>query len=483
MPEIRELDVSRLSKPRSFGVGSYYDYERDILAISSDPGSSAHVAAHEMGHYLDHVSTPYGFLLDRINTLEIRCAFSLVSSHSRAGLPILSPSYDFAKTLKAQDTPISGRYAAYSSIEDEIRNSVGNWSNIVYIKQVFDEPSYVSTPSISGALKALSLMEDFDASDSEDDLVFDKVSLPKNVSTLEEDGTLAPFIEFEDGKHFLGASEIFELLAVLGELNKWGDHLDNAGLDRKYSSLYFVSMKLALDMDIDLEDSENYNYLLKLMFLCAKLSLFTPAGACFRSLRADRNLTWADVHPGHRYWRAIISGLSVLSVFGRMPFDRLQSTICDQLNWPNVEDFFDELEHNSMIDSNMKRFSRYLALYAENSFCLVTPEIDSIDENALRPNIRTDLFQTSGALLRMRGMSLLLRKEDDDRGAFVFQLYGRAMCNDVMLRGKLDELTQVTEVDNLTYPSAKDTFPRVFELGIQRFDGGRRGFWSRILRR
>lgn len=480
MLSLREIDRSRLSLPRRVGASSYFDYEKDILAVSSGSGSIVHVAAHEMGHWFDHVSSPYGFFLDGVNRSEQRCAFEYFHLHQQAGLPMVAPAYDFVKRLSTARGSLRGKYRAYLPLTEEIVHIVRRWSNIVHIKQMLDDPSGMREPSIGRAIESLSIQEQYEAKIRD---VAGHLHLESAHDIgLGEDGvsTFAPFVEMAGHKNYIGAGHIFELLAVLGEMNRASDYVRRRELDKDYNAAYFLFFALAMEEGIDLEDVEEYHYCLKLIFLCGKLALFSPIGF-YRGLRKNRSLKWRDVHPGHRFFAAARVGLHLQRICRRLPFDQVQGVLCEHFNWPEVEQFVNELILLEPKTTQERRHVSYMRLYAATEFSIVSPEPSLEDEWSFRPIMDSEILSLYGPLFVDEGSpNILMRKNDSDRCSFVVNYCFRGLCNDVMLNGRFQEFLVAPEIQNFVFTKPSDLFSGILDLGIHTLDPEGRRLWQRV---
>lgn len=464
---LRELAAGPITSKRRLNEESFYDYQRDHLVMSSDHAKEAYIVSHEFGHYLDHVSTPYGYFLDHLRKLAHRCVGQLLQSHAAWNCPILAPAYFLCRTFKDRQDEFESLYPGYSFLPEIWKRHISPWSQVIYLREAFEDSQDRTDEDVNRVLASLSNIENLTTADEIDTYTDYTSKVPDNLSTS-KDTKFSPFVSFSGHNISIGSHHVFELLGILYETDGIAGHVTNSQIDPAYTSLYFASMAHLLDNKLIPKDKKSFRYFAKVMMLCGRISLFTPIGHKFKSLREGRELEWEDIHPGWRYWRAFLAATEIIKLAGYLPIAQLQDTICEFYHWPKVIDFAEFFKRRMSTSFHDLRLSTYLERYRSHGFSLIIDDDFDSEGEIVRPYPDEGDLTALGPLVAYKGHHMLWRK-GDGRAEFISNFYLEGMSNDIMLTGELRDSLSIPDIDYLQFPAPQQVLPSFFQLGLARW--------------
>jgi len=350
---IEDVSFENPCRPHAHSL-NYYCYRTNTLWLggaSRKDMTYGSIAMHEIGHYLFHASTPYGYFLSRLNDIENGLVREYCDGFlKKSGLEtIYFPIYYFAKEWKKRN--IDRKESQFhKEIKNLIESNIKPWSRFRYLFEVMEGTGWVDI-NISkkreqeflnfSPIKAIDYLLEFEEIDKSVSPVkhsktyppqsYPKINAQNNVRSL-------PLCKDNYGNYSAyGAHEILESTSQQLERNSV---ITKDGIENKmeYWRLWLVINSVFNDYDSSREIKKRL--LITFLAIC-DLSLFTPIGALYGQLRTD-NMDWTDIHPGFRFQKALkaSSSIGLLNDTESETFKEYQKCICDKLGWPSPEKFF-----------------------------------------------------------------------------------------------------------------------------------------------
>ena len=339
------------SKPRSvrYTGFNWYDHRANAIWIGDVTAETrARIVAHELSHFLIHVSTPYGWLLDEINDLQTRLVsqYCFETYQRQPHRTILTPVYEVAVRLRAQDARVTSLAFA-----DLCERFVRPWSFTRYLENLLEGEDLpeVAAATHRDALDALEWAER--RSDVQGWPA--QPTAPPFLDAYVAQADRLPatnFMNWHDGTRFqFGAKHVFEGAAKQLERISQLEQADFVGGNRPdYWALWlFAVTRLGAKQ---VQSQRDYERLRDTFFALCDLALFVPAGRLYGQLRTETTI-WADLQPGWRFTVAIdeAAKLGWIEDLERDIFS-YQDQICSVLGWPSPREFL-KIGASQSIDS------------------------------------------------------------------------------------------------------------------------------------
>ena len=357
LSDLAPVETSAAPGIRFRGEGSWFSHKLNVLwvddALEEDEPLD-HVVAHELSHFYAHVSTPYGYLLDSLHSLEVGAVLLLcratVAEHREQ---VLVPAYDLAqRLLSGSDIPplVAGRDA---ELRDLIDRYVRPWSQHAYLEAILEgeegeEAESVREATMTRAWELLAAAEAAEADLTPDEKLFRETGfiLDEVPPRADQDGTLnhgdrkaCLLARFHDGRTFpVGGLHVFEGLAVDAERAgpetlQW--------LIRDHPEYVWLWLKTVEQFGKQVTDEHTFHRLRNTFVALCDLALFVPAGVVYGRLRPE-GATWLDIQPYIRFLRGLDAVQHVGWVDDRASdLEPFQDAICARLGWPRPRAFLE----------------------------------------------------------------------------------------------------------------------------------------------
>lgn len=307
---------------------SWYDHKSNTIwigtSIAADLRNS--VQLHEMSHFLVHVSTPYGWLLEECARAERHSVMSYCLDHYNRSPnnPIFVPLYDVARLVEQ-------RCPQLEHLLDLCDKYVKPWSHVMFLQNVLEGEGFseVASATHNTAGRSLDIVEEYLAnlSDSFHPLRFSPKAFPLPNIPATPDATFPGEPEIR-----LGAKHIFEGIATQLESSSLLVQDLQKGTRLPYWALWLLTvMRMGKDR---VRSPEEYERLRNTFFALCDLALFVPAGNLYGQLRTEE-ITWYDIHPAFRFITAL-NQATKLEWIDNLEKDMLpyQEWVSELVHWP-----------------------------------------------------------------------------------------------------------------------------------------------------
>lgn len=334
--DLHQVDMSADGSSRMHRLGAEFDHKANILWLAGARESHG-IAVHELMHFFEHCSTPYGYFQDEIYQRTLGFTIRFLREHEG---PVFTPIFQWVR-----------RYLNNPGMFPEIRDHVefGNlvdttikpWSKYMHLWQVLEglQSKHVIEAFVS-ELESLLLEIEGDTHGPSLAAGFGESACP-------------PIQHKEAGAEIfqVGALHVSECLAQIQE--------GFAGITPKNVSVaYVILFLLATDyFNKASRVSGNRDRHIEMTCLAmADLALFIPAGKTYGHLR-HVGLDWSAVHPGWRFYKALQLVAEedwwIMSLFEA---EGLADRICARLGWPLPRRF---LEYGAQLTGRDSARHRY----------------------------------------------------------------------------------------------------------------------------
>ncbi len=341
---------SRRRRREQRSGSSYYDPLLDLLVTTDDPASTA--IMHEWIHFLDHISTSYGCLLDQIVNVTARGWGELLNEArtNRAYIPVpfdrlLLGGFnleEFGAREEHQQSTFD-RVIAGAITHDLL-------AGLVDAMQGNDPEMLTGAPAVSGLAALERMMEVGEALPASADAL-------EGLPTWQRPEHLVPQVswgrEVADQRTGIGARALLEGRAMIVE-----SALVNSSKQHFMRALEVGSPEYVVAIDIAAQEvaalgkhAESFGF--STFLALSDLALMTPAAPAFSRLRTER--LWTQVHPGYRF----VDLLDLIPKVGHYdrqedPFE-YQAKFCRLLKWPDPREV---LEHGAQLEGDDYRTVR-----------------------------------------------------------------------------------------------------------------------------
>jgi hypothetical protein len=280
------------------------------------------IAVHELTHFVEHCSTPYGLFQDQTHEQTLKLTLEFLREHDG---PVYTPIHQWVRQFLADPTRCPGveDAARFEKLVDAI---IKPWSKHMHLWQVLEGRDYtnVRRASVSELVRLLPELEG---------------ETPGATPVAEFQDEACPLIQCEGTKgEFMpvGAWHISECIAQILE--------GFAGITAENTPPeYFVLLLLGVGFlkATEAHFGRNDRRLELTLLALADLSLFTPIGPTYGELRAS-DYDWAAVHPGWRFCRALeLVAKEDWWVISLFEGEILQDRVCERLGWPSPRRFLE----------------------------------------------------------------------------------------------------------------------------------------------
>jgi hypothetical protein len=285
------------------------------------------IEVHELTHFFEHCSTPYGYYQDDAQKQTLEFTLDFMRRHNGQ---VYTPIYQWVLQFLADPATCPGVEDAtrFAMLVDTI---IKPWSKHVHLWDVLEGEPSESVRSAS-VPELMSILAEVDG------------ATQGTTRETEFAGEACPLIQCEgtQGRFIpVGALHVSECIAQIQEGFK--------NLTEASPVVYVVLLLLGMDF---LKRSEaafgrNDRHLELTLLALADLSLFTPVGRVYGRLRTS-NHDWAAIHPGWRFCRALeLVAKEDWWVISLYEGEILQNRVSERLGWPSPSRF---LEIGSQLD-------------------------------------------------------------------------------------------------------------------------------------
>ncbi len=304
-----------------------YDFETDFLSFKG-VRKIPQIAVHELCHFFEHCSTPYGAFRHEVQRLAHDCVERFLQEHQ--GL-VFTPVYDWIELYLAGSSQYFDdiNRAEFDAL---LTSTIKPWSRYRHFEDVIEgvDSAVVLQANVGKLIRILSEIEVRDNS----------IQLPSfsmgHCPTLTCDRTSGRGIP-------IGAIHVSECIA---QIQEGFEHVDD-----RADPAYHVLACFGLDM---LKRTEavwptRFDRQLDMTLLAlADLALFTPIGQTYGTLR-PQTANWRSIHPGCRFIDAaeLVANNDwwICSLFEA---EDLDNRICDALGWIRPRVFLDSVAQMSL---------------------------------------------------------------------------------------------------------------------------------------
>lgn len=320
---------------------------------------------HELIHFFDHVSSPYGYFLDCVGALlngSYRQIFGIFNVDSSPPLPVplARLTNDIAEFERLVRTESRRGFAVNDCLDFFVVFAV-IWPMIVALERALEgvaQPGILpmDSDSVLGGLTAVeALVADGQSVFPPTIRDLERLSVDDRPWTVSEQ--LVPRAVSDNQESFpLGAASLLETRAFLLE----------RGLTRKdplpalaarSAGTYYAPL-VAVGTECLAAGFHGKGEIEDTFLVLADLALYSPIGSPYARMRSTND--WTDVHPGHRFVQLLYK-IKEIGPFRRSsamdPFD-YQNLYCTTLGWASPRDF---LRLGSEIDKPDFRSRRHRA--------------------------------------------------------------------------------------------------------------------------
>ena len=317
---------------RSSKESSAYGFRDDVLAIFGDQKTHL-TTTHEVTHFLEHCSTPFGAFREENHFRQYLCAYEFLKQY---GGRIYVPVYSWAKGVRVapRTVPTPDDPELFSALLDQF---LIPWSRAVQLDQVLDglDHPVVRETTEAQAVSLLSQTEEtIDPFLGLRPTSGGKEGQGSAVATGEGRATLpaCPALGVP-----IGAYHLSELIA---QLQEGFEELDLASTPPAYWVLAVHALESYGRQHLE-EVANGDKRIPRTCLALADLALFTPIGSIYSPLRRPES-QWSDVHPGHRF----LTGFRLVVESGRWISDLSESEalddwVCERLGWVKPRRFLE----------------------------------------------------------------------------------------------------------------------------------------------
>ena len=330
------LNTAAYQAARSHAHTSRFDYRDNLLWIDGSCDTASETL-HELVHFFEFSSTPYGWFCAELNDLSLSLINRMLE---RWAGDVPTPLYDIVRH-------------AQELISDEgnlalISQFIRPWSKLMYLLQAFEGDAIDIDDAQSILSETLTWMEDAcrvaqldlgSLAKIEDSAL---VGPQKNGFVERTEFEISPSVPWKENEESetsfktIGARHVSETLAQLyeGVESAWGSKFE---LD--YTILFYECIIRRGLLDLKFTNELDHLVIPSTCVALCDLAMFTPIGSVFSSLRTP-DLCWEDIHPGHRFLRALaIVSQHDLWIGPHECPKEMGESVCQQLNWPCPERF------------------------------------------------------------------------------------------------------------------------------------------------
>jgi hypothetical protein len=322
---------------RHSASGGWYDYREDYLFIADSTSPNLPISracTHEVIHFLEHCSTPYGHLKDQLERTRVKKCVEFLTEYTEE---VYCPIFSWAQRLLHSSS--HGHSPAHFNqvpSPDLIGRCLKPWSATVVLESCLDGEEHNSKYSETAMCDLVDYLE------SEclipQSLAFvSKHAPPTGNATSSAIQTMTLCSEAGELKKLsIGAKHASESIAQILEQIEPTNPL-NMGNDY----LAFPLMTYACLVESGVPDNRLANAAGCTCLALADLALFSPLGSPYAGLRQP-HMTWQDVHPGFRFQKAIqfiLSSKKWITSVGDC--ESLANEVCDRFEWPRPRDFLE----------------------------------------------------------------------------------------------------------------------------------------------
>lgn len=415
--EIAPIRFDHKDRPYRAGA-NYYSYRTNTIWLGGRRAAldRAWIAAHELSHYYLHVSTPYGFFLRRLSRLSDSCAigYCLEFQQAFSGRRIPYPIYVFSRnwlTRKEASAPTPEEYV----LTHTIRKHVKPWSHLRFLLEVMEGSGWGDLAQSNERAKdflnrspkrALDFLLEFEAMEASHFPVGNKTGAPP-LKPIPDERPACPFIPDSLGRYSaFGGHHVFEGVAQVIE-NPYNITEEHIAQNMDYWLLWLATIS---SFESTPTSQEKATGLVNTFLALCDLSLFTPVGALYRSLRTE-TMDWTDIHPGYRFMKALQASRKI-GFLTELSSDKLlayQESICARLGWPSPREFILlgiflegnkelESEHRSAAFKRLRDHSIYLRFMIDQVSKKEIEDLTPLNLPLIKPSIDDRLLILSHSL-------------------------------------------------------------------------------------
>jgi len=449
--------------------GSYYDPLLDLLVTSSRPGDTA--ILHEWIHFLDHVATSYGCLIDQLVEASARGWGQLLEASRETGVRIPVP-LDAVLRDGLPEGPIGGSEQDRTVMTERFSVTAVTYDLLMGLLDAM-EGRRVIMDTDSPAVAGLAVIERmFEGAGALPASTQELAGLP----VWQRPEQLYPEVAWgldasTKGSVGIGMLSLVEGRAMLYESALVEDDLKHFGAALKDDKPeYVAALDVTCQRVADLgKHAESFGF--PTFLALSDLALMTPAAPAFKCFREAR--LWREVHPGYR----LFDLLEILPKIGHYdgeedPFE-YQARFCRELGWPDPRDV---LEHGARLEGDDYRTARRRDAFARK---LASPELFGVGRLSEDPDALRELFEAfEPHTCRWEGETLVATNELDRNSfrefaerlgySYLFDLGGRIMESKKPLSERVDWIEAFDERFELGEEGPlRDFFDQVYIKGAE----------------
>lgn len=318
-------------------LSAEYEHETNILCLAG-VRENQRLSLHELMHFFEHCSTPYGVFRDERHSLEQGCIERFLRDYEG---PVFTPVYDWVKGfLEApNDSADSSHLAGFGKLIEE---TIKPWSRYKHFSDVLEgedtqsviEADYARLNRILGEIEA--------------------ACRPLSSSKLSSQICPSLVCEGTHGREIpVGALHVSECIAQIQEglVDCTPD-----SVSPEYYALSLLGTDYLHQTEMSMPSRSDRDLGMTLLAL-ADLALFTPVGSFYGRYR-NPNVEWRSIHPGARFWDALdLVARNDWWVASLFEAEELGNRVCKTLDWPSPRRLLE-----AMVKSNdMPQLSRHQA--------------------------------------------------------------------------------------------------------------------------
>jgi hypothetical protein len=311
--------------------------------VDAHADQAASTVAHEMSHFVFHAFSPYGFCLDEIWAEEVGCVSRIAHGLMGVFKYVPYPVYEVARAM-LRDTDQLPSALCDQGARELVEKFAKPWSHLEALHRILEGGPGVNDYLVADVIK---WVEEFESSASNS---FDR-STPSPIPARSDADVPPAFTAGVGGNPGvpIGGHNVFEGIAQHAELSPpTAEHI------RQHEDYWIIHLWTIAEYCKkygNASSKEDYERIRDTFLALCDLSLFTPLGGLYGSLRRAGN-GWLDLQPGHRFAAA----MRATSHVGWLNFldgecEAFQNSICDLLGWPRPRAFL-ELGADLKSDAN-----------------------------------------------------------------------------------------------------------------------------------
>jgi hypothetical protein len=363
---IRDIDLRDFNPLRpSVTPENWYSARTDVIWIEAPNREVARAAAHEVDHFVVHISTPYGVFIQQLADLQRQAVIQYcveVNKPAAGGIfyPVSYLDREWPNPPALDKLSVTAKRLQ----RDALDVLMPGWWERLLLEQVLegaDSPA-ILTATEAEAIEAFHNVDgDLLGFYSDNDLFESAPAVSRKAEAV------APFVDSIPAR--FRVPEILRVVsgkacptnarrggrsAPVGAINMFEGHalVTQKGYDTltmreilfRDPTLQYATALLAVTNSYgvkNLKSAADVQRVFSTIAALTDLALFTPIGPLYTRLR-PKGATWHDVHPGFRFFHAVEKAAKLnlwLERLDQVEYRDYQDRICLALDWPNPDQF------------------------------------------------------------------------------------------------------------------------------------------------